>query len=365
MIDLQLLMQQALTGGASDIHLCVGQPPVLRQSGALIRQEQPDLTPPEMEAIAREILPVSKREEFEDRGEIDFSYSLTGYGRFRVNIYRQRGTVAVAMRSIPTRITKMNELLLPDGVADTLAALCQKPNGLVLLTGPTGSGKSTTLAAMIDLINETRTEHIITLEDPIEFLHAHKRSVVNQREIGEDCETFAKGLRAALRQDPDVILLGEMRDLATMQTAMEAAETGHLVFATLHTNSAPATIDRIIDAFPAGQQAQVRIQLAGVLQGVVCQRLFKRRDRPGRFGSAEVMVATPAVRNLVRESKTHQLLSIIQTNTRLGMRTMESSVREMHQRQIINDEDLALYLAEQPTPGTQQPAGPSNGAYGR
>lgn len=340
------MMKEAFTGGASDIHLSAGLPFVLRKDGLLVRMGETRLTVGDMDAMTNQVMPEARKAEFHNRGEVDFAYSLHGYGRFRVNVYKQRGTNAIALRLIPESITGIRDLKLPDGVSATLTALSQKPNGLVLLTGPTGSGKSTTLAAMIDMINEERPVHIITLEDPIEFLHKHKKAVVNQREIGDDCQSFARGLRAALRQDPDVILLGEMRDIETIQTAMEAAETGHLVFATLHTNSASATVERIIDVFPANQQAQVRVQLAGTLQGVVTQRLFKRRNGPGRFGAAEVLVVTPAVRNLIRESKTHQIYSQIQTGARLGMRTMESSVKELHQRQIINDEDLKLFMEE-------------------
>lgn len=346
-MNLSKLMGAALELGASDLHLCVEQPPLLRVDGILVRMGQEALTPADLERMAEELIPPDKREEFRIRGEVDFSCARTGQARFRVNVYRERGWAAMALRAIPTAITPLRDLPLPAGVADTLAGLCEKPNGLVLLTGPTGSGKSTTLASMVDRINTQREAHIITLEDPIEFLHTHKRSVIHQREVGQDTGSFARGLRAALRQDPDVILVGEMRDLETIQIALEAAETGHLVLATLHTNNAPATVDRIIDAFPPGQQGQVRTQLAHTLQGVICQRLFRRRDGRGRFAAAEVLVVTPAVRHLIREGKTHQILSFMQTNARLGMRTMESAVKELYDRGILHAEDYHLFVQDQ------------------
>jgi len=315
--------------------------------GSLVRLEGERLGVEELETVAADLIPRDKLKSFEEFGEVDFSHPLQGFGRFRVNIYRQRGSVALAARSIPNDVPRLRDLNLPQGAADTLAGFCHLPNGLVLITGPTGCGKSTTLAAMLDLINEEKARHIITLEDPIEYLHRHKRSVLNQREIGEDTTSFARGLRAALREDPDVILVGEMRDLETIRIALEAAETGHLVFSTVHTNGAPATVERIVDVFPESQQAQVRVQLAGTLQGVVTQRLFRRCDREGRFGAVEIMVATPAVRNLIRESKSHQLMSALQTGTKLGMRTMESSVKELFERRIISQQDWKEFQAEQ------------------
>lgn len=333
--------------GASDIHLCADQPPVFRIHGGLERQGERHLTAREVEEAAARLIPADRLKEFRARGEVDFPYPLPGYGRLRANVYRQRGTVAIALRAIPSRITPLHELALPEGVATTLALLCAKPHGLVLVAGPTGSGKSTTLAAMIDLINGERAARVITLEDPIEFLHSHKRSIIHQREVGQDTGSFARGLRAALRQDPDVILVGEMRDLETIQITLEAAETGHLVLATLHTNSAPATVDRIIDAFPPAQQGQVRIQLAGALQGVICQRLFRRRDGRGRVAAAEVLLVTPAVRNMIREGKSHQILSVMQTGGRLGMRTMESTVNQLYEKGVIGPEEYHMFFQEQ------------------
>jgi len=301
------------------------------------------VTGPEMEELCGRLIPPAKQDEYRENGEADFSYAIHGLGRFRVNAYRQRGTSALAVRTIPFRIMSLHELSLPD----VLTHFCEKPHGLVVVTGPTGSGKSTTLAALVDLINEKYDRHIITLEDPIEFLHRHKRSVVNQREIGSDTDSFAHGLRSALRQDPNVILLGEMRDLETIRICLQAAETGHLVFATLHTNDASSTIDRIIDVFPPEQQQQVKVQLGSTLQGVVAQRLLPRRDRPGRVAALEILIVTPAVRNLIREGKTHQILSVIQTGGKLGMRTMDASVKELFDRGLIGQEEYQAYQQEQ------------------
>lgn len=343
LVDIDALLRDAMSQDASDIHLCETMPPVLRIHGKLVRQTGLPLTREDLEDLCLRLIPPDKQDEFREFGEADFSYAIHGLGRFRVNAYRQRGTPALALRAIPHRIMTLHELGLPE----TLAGFCDKPHGLVVVTGPTGSGKSTTLAALVDLINDKSDKHIITLEDPIEFLHRHKRSVVNQREIGTDTDSFSRGLRSALRQDPNVILLGEMRDLETIQICLQAAETGHLVFATLHTNDASTTVDRIIDVFPPAQQQQVKVQLGATLQGVVAQRLLPRRDRPGRVAALEILVVTPAVRNLIREGKTHQILSAIQTGGKLGMRTMESSMRELYDRGIITTEDLQAFLQEQ------------------
>lgn len=342
MINLDDLLREAVRADASDVHLCEGQPPIFRVHGGLLRQSRLALSSLDLQDICDWLIPSDKREEFRKGGEADFSYAITGLGRFRVNAYRQRGTPALAVRAIPFRIQSLEELCLPD----VLTQFCDKPHGLVVVTGPTGSGKSTTLAALVDVINERYNRHIITLEDPIEFLHRHKRSVVNQREVGSDTHSFAQGLRSALRQDPNVILLGEIRDLDTIATCLQAAETGHLVFATLHTNDCASTIDRIIDVFPPDQQQQVRVQLSGTLQGVVAQRLFSRTDRPGRIVALEILMVTPAVRNLIREGKTHQIISSIQTGGKLGMRTLESAVKELYEQGLVSMEDYQVYTQE-------------------
>lgn len=350
MLDINELLREAMAHDASDIHLCENQPPVFRIHGRLVRKGGLPITADDVREMCRWVIPEGKLDEFETCGETDFSYSIPGLGRFRVNAYQQRGTPALAMRAIPFRILSLQDLGLPD----ILGSFCDRPHGLVVVTGPTGSGKSTTLASLIDLINERHDKHIVTLEDPIEFLHRHKRSVVNQREVGSDTQSFARGLRGALRQDPDVILLGEMRDLDTIRIALQAAETGHLVFATLHTNDAGSTVDRIVDVFPPEQQQQVRVQLAATLQGVVAQRLFSRRDRPGRVVALEVLVATPAVRNLIREGKTHQILSVIQTGGKLGMRTMEASVKDLYEHGLISMEDFHAFSSERASLVQQQ-----------
>jgi twitching motility protein PilT len=355
LFDIDGLLREAMEQDASDIHLCEAQPPIFRVHGKLIRRGGLPMARPDMLEICERLIPPDKLADFQDELDVDFSYSIHGLGRFRVNAYLQRGTPALALRSIPFRIQSLKDLGLPE----VLATFCDRPHGLVLVTGPTGSGKSTTLASLIDLINERHEKHIITLEDPIEFLHRHKRSVVNQREVGSDTTSFARGLRAALRQDPNVILVGEMRDLDTITIALQAAETGHLVFATLHTNDTASTVDRIVDVFPPDQQQQVRVQLAASLQGVVAQRLFPRRDRPGRVVALEVLVVTPAVRNLVREGKTHQILSVVQTGGKHGMRTMESAVKELHDQGVIGLEEFRHFSQERASlsqPAAAQPA---------
>ena len=342
MLDVNQLLREAVDCDASDIHLCEGQPPIFRVHGKLVRRGGLHLSAQDMEEIASWIIPPDKQQEFKEFGEVDLSYAINGVGRFRTNVYRQQGTPTLALRSIPYRIQTLQEL----GMPEVLASFCAKPHGLVVVTGPTGSGKSTTLAALVDLINEQHEKHIITLEDPIEFVHRHKRSVVHQREVGADTESFPRGLRAALRQDPNVILLGEMRDLETIRTCLQAAETGHLVLATLHTNDAASTIDRIIDVFPAEQQQQVKVQLGASLQGVVAQRLFPRKGRQGRVVALEILVVTPAIRNMIREGKTHQIISAIQTGGKLGMRTMESAVTELYEQGLISQEDYQGFAQE-------------------
>jgi twitching motility protein PilT len=308
---------------ASDLHITPGVPPMLRIRGSLTPIDGlPRLTATDTREIVYSILNNSQRQRLETEQQLDFSYQVPSKGRFRVNAYQQRGAISGAFRLIPSKTVPIEELGMPPVIRD----FANKPRGLVLVTGPTGSGKSTTLASIINEINETRSEHILTIEDPIEFVHTHKKCVVNQRELGTDAHSFALALKAALRQDPDVILVGEMRDMETIGTALTAAETGHLVFATLHTQDAPQTVDRIIDVFPSNQQGQVRMQLAVGLQGIVTQTLLPTADGQGRCVAAEVLVPTPGVRNLIREGKTHQIYSLIQTGASHGMQTMDAAL---------------------------------------
>jgi twitching motility protein PilT len=313
------LLTQMTALDASDLHITPGVEPVVRIRGDLARLDGFDkLTPDATRELVYRIMTTEQQKVLETRRSVDLAYTLPGVARFRVNVYFQRASVGAAFRMIPTEIKPLEELGLPTQLAD----LATKPRGLVLVTGPTGSGKSTTLATLIDLINRTRSDHILTIEDPIEFLHWHRKCIVNQREIGPDATSFADALRSALRQDPDVILVGEMRDLETISTALTAAETGHLVFATLHTQSAPTTIDRIIDVFPAEQQDQVRIQLASTIQGVVTQTLLPTADGRGRVAALEILIPDDAVRNLIRQGKVEQIYSVMQTGTGRGMQTM-------------------------------------------
>jgi twitching motility protein PilT len=325
--DVQIPVPELLSGllevGGSDLHLTAGAPPTVRVHGDLEPlPNYPKLSPRSLQGMIYAILPQKLRERFEQELELDMSYSLPGKARFRVNVYQQRDAIGAAFRLIPFEIKSLTELGLPAVVAD----LARFPRGFVVVTGPTGSGKSTTLAGMIDVVNTERAGHIMTVEDPIEFLHKHKKCIVNQREVGADTQGFGQALKHVLRQDPDVILVGEMRDLETISTAITAAETGHLVFATLHTQDAPQTIDRIIDVFPPHQQQQVRVQLATTLQGVVTQQLIQTADGQGRVVSSEVLVATPGIRNLVREGKVHQIYSAMQAGGRYGMQTMDMSL---------------------------------------
>jgi twitching motility protein PilT len=322
-VSVQELLGVLLDMDGSDLHITAGTRPAVRVHGDLKRLESyPVLTPEALRAMIYAILPQKLRERLEQDLELDTSYSLPGKARFRVNVYFQREAIGAAFRFIPFRIRSLEELGLPGQISE----LARLPRGFVCVTGPTGSGKSTTLAAMVDIVNRERDCHIMTIEDPIEYLHKHRRALVNQRQVGEDTLSFAQGLRHVLRQDPDVILVGEMRDLETVQTALTAAETGHLVFATLHTQDAPQTIDRIIDVFPPHQQQQVRVQLASTLQGVVTQQLLQTWDGKGRVVAAEILVATPAVRNLIREAKVHQIYSMMQAGARHGMRTMDAAL---------------------------------------
>jgi twitching motility protein PilT len=324
---------------ASDVHLSPGFPPAMRVRGRIVPlEEYGPLSPQATRDTVYSLLNDDQRKRFESRKQLDLAYAVPGVARFRVNCFFQRGSISAAFRRIPHEIPQLQQLGLPQVLED----LTRKPRGFVLVTGPTGSGKSTSLAAMMDIINREREEHILTIEDPIEFLHSHKRCVVNQREIGADAEDFSLALKSALREDPDVILVGEMRDLETISTALTAAETGHLVFATLHTQSTAQTIDRIIDIFPAEQQAQVRMQLSIGLQGIVTQQLLPTADGAGRVVACEVLIPTPAVRNLIREGKTHQIYSAIQTSGSLGMQTMDA-----HLAQLVRTGKISRKLAEQ------------------
>ncbi|MBE2917522.1 type IV pilus twitching motility protein PilT [Anoxybacillus flavithermus] len=336
------MLRAAFELKASDIHLTVGIPPIFRINGDLKRYGQDVLSPTDTEQMAKAIVPEHMWTRFETDGELDLSYSLSGVSRFRVNVFKQRGCISLAIRIVPTKIPTLDELQLPD----VLKKMVAKPQGLILVTGPTGSGKSTTLAAMIDYMNKTMRKHIITLEDPIEYVHKHDSCIIDQREVGTDTSSFANGLRAALRQDPDVILVGEMRDLETIQTAVTAAETGHLVFGTLHTSSAPATIDRIIDVFPPEQQGQIRIQLATVLVSIISQRLFPRAQNNGWIAATEILINNAAVANLIRNGKIHQIPSVMQTNRALGMHTLEANIKELVQQGLIARETVEPYLQE-------------------
>jgi len=324
-IDFADILMEVLESGASDLHLTAGSPPMLRKRGQLQPIDAPVLGPQDVREIVYSILSNAQRQKLETDWQIDLAYSIPGKARFRVNAYFQRASIGAAFRLIPQVMPALQDLGLPPVLRD----FTRKPRGLVLVTGPTGSGKSTTLAAMVDAINQERSEHIMTVEDPIEFLHRHKRCIVNQREVGSDAQSFAMALKAALRQDPDVILVGEMRDLETISTALTAAETGHLVFATLHTQDTAQTVDRIVDVFAPAQQHQVRMQLSIALQGIVTQQLLPTADGAGRAVAAEILVPTPAVRNLVREGKTHQIYSTLQTGVSHGMQTMDASLAEL------------------------------------
>ncbi|MCL5676688.1 MAG: type IV pilus twitching motility protein PilT [Firmicutes bacterium] len=341
-MDIFDLLREAVGRQASDLHLSAEMPPMLRLDGQLLAQGDEALTAATTRQMLASLLPdPAQQDHFERQGELDFAYGVSGLGRFRINAYKQRGSVALAIRLIPHEVPALEELRLPQVVAD----LVSRRHGLVLVTGPTGSGKSTTLAAMIDHVNRSRHCHIVTLEDPIEYLHKHKSSIVNQREVGIDTGSFAQALRAVLRQDPDVILVGEMRDLETISIAITAAETGHLVLGTLHAAGATEAVDRLVDVFPPHQQEQIRVQLAATLQGILAQQLLPRRQG-GRVAAVEVLVATPGVRNLIREGKTHQLPSLLQTGAKHGMRTMESALRELADARLIDPAELERWRYE-------------------
>ncbi len=335
------LLRITLERGASDLHLTAGLPPVLRIDGVLTPLDLPPLTPTDTQRLIYEILTEEQISEFEMRRELDCSYGVRGLGRFRVNVYRQRGSIGGAFRLIPDRIPSFEELRLPP----VTRSVAEKTSGLVLVTGPTGSGKSTTLASIVDYINETRSCHIITIENPIEYLHRHKKAMVNQREVGSDTLSFANALRSALREDPDVILVGEMRDLETISTALTAAETGHLVLATLHTRNAPQTIDRIIDIFPPHQQEQVRSQLADTIEVVFSQRLLPKVGG-GRIVAVEVMLATSAIRNLIREGKTYQIYGVMEMSLAQGMKTLDRALVELYTQGHITLESARAHAID-------------------
>ncbi|HVT13932.1 MAG TPA: type IV pilus twitching motility protein PilT [Fimbriimonadaceae bacterium] len=337
------LLHIVVDRNASDLHICSNSEPVIREDGALKRLNFEKFTPIQLQRMMYDIISDENINKFETTLELDFSYQLPRRARFRVNMYRDRGSCAAAFRLIPQKIPTTRDLNLPP----LLDKLTEKPRGLILVTGPTGSGKSTSLAAMINYINTGRAVHIITIEDPIEYLHTHKLSVINQRELGGDTKSFANALRASLREDPDVILVGEMRDMETISLAITAAETGHLVFATLHTNNAAESVDRMIDVFPPGQQEQIRVQLSNNLQAIISQQLLPRAGQPGRVPATEIMIASPAIRNLIREAKSHQITSMIQTSGNLGMITMDQCLRDLYLKGWITL-DEAMSRCQQP-----------------
>ncbi|MCD6406326.1 type IV pilus twitching motility protein PilT [Candidatus Aerophobetes bacterium] len=342
-MDIRTLLKKMNELKASDLHLVAGVSPAFRINGEIKYIGDGPLGPEQVKSLVYSLLDENQKAIFEEKKDLDFSYGISGMGRFRVNIHYQRGSVAAAIRMIPYDIPSLKELNLPP----VIEKLCLKDKGLILVTGPTGSGKSTTLACMIDIINRTRSAHIIIIEDPIEYLHPHKKSVVEQREIGGDTLSFATSLKYCLRQDPDVIMIGEMRDLETISTAVTAAETGHLVLATLHTPDAPGAIDRIIDVFPPYQQSQIRTQLASILVGVIAQTLIPRQDGKGRIPAVEILIGTPAVSNLIRSGKSHQLYNIMQTSSQIGMQTMDQSLVSLVRKKLIKKEE-ALARARDP-----------------
>ena len=363
-VHLDELLEVIIQRDGSDLHIAAGIPPVIRKDGALMAINYEVCAPLDVQTMMYGILTDEQIQKFESTWELDFSYGLGKKARFRVNLFKDKGNMAAALRLIPTKIPTLQDL----GFAPIIEKLTHVKKGLILVTGPTGSGKSTTLASMINHINLNRSEHVITIEDPIEYLHSHKMSVINQRELGMDTKSFPNALRASLREDPDIILVGEMRDLETMQLAISAAETGHLVFATLHTNSAASSVDRIVDGFPPGQQEQIRLQLSNNIQAIVAQQLIPKAAGSGRVAIQEIMIATAAIRNLIREAKAHQLTSIIQTSAHVGMITTDQSLRDAYLKGQIsydnaiagspNAEELKRMLAESTggtTPGGAPP----------
>ena len=350
-MNIETLLREAAMKGSSDMHITVGVPPMVRINGSVVTLgDYPVITQATAKQLVFSIVNEARREVLEREGDVDFSFILEGIGRFRVNAFKQRDSYCLAIRLLINRIPTMEELGLPP----VLKELAARPRGLVLVTGPTGSGKSTTLAAMIDFVNKSRRAHVITIEDPIEYLYKHGNCIINQREVGDDTSSFSRALRSAMREDPDVILVGEMRDLETIQAAITAAETGHLVFSTLHTKGAASTVDRMIDVFPPAQQRQIRIQLANVLEGVITQNLILRADARGRALAMEIMVVNDAIRNMIRDEKVHQINAAIQTNAKVGMQTLDAHLASLVKQGIIslqaalssciNPDDLKRYL---------------------
>lgn len=343
-MDINQLLMEASQKGSSDIHITVGRPPMVRQSGKMIPLgDYPTLTPEDTKKLTLDIVKSEKLELLEREGDVDLPYAIKGVGRFRVNVYKQRGSYTLAIRVLVSQIPTLEQLGLPNSIKE----MANKPRGLVLVTGPTGSGKSTTLAAMVNHINQTKSGHIITIEDPVEYLHKHQQCIIHQREIGDDVNSFQRALRASLRQDPDVILLGEMRDLETIQAAITAAETGHLVLSTLHTKGAANTVDRIIDSYPPNQQRQIRVQLANVLEGIITQNLVPRADKKGRVLAMEILVMNDAIRHMIRDEKTHQIASAMQMGGHQGMQSMEHHLASLVKRNMITLEDALAQATKQ------------------
>jgi twitching motility protein PilT len=342
-VTLHQLLKTLVEQGGTDLHITTNSPPQIRIDGKLIPLQLPPLGAPETKQLCYSVLTDNQKHRFEDTLELDLSFGIKGLARFRANIYNQRGAVSGAFRTIPWEIKSFKEL----GLTEVLGKLCEKPRGLILVTGPTGSGKSTTLAAMVDKVNAERHEHIVTIEDPVEYLHSHKKCMVNQRELHADTHSFPAALRSVLRQDPDVVLIGEMRDLETIESALRIAETGHLTFATLHTNSAVQTINRIIDVFPPNQQSQIRAQLSFVLEGIVCQTLLPKATGNGRVPALEVMIPNAAIRNLIREDKVHQLYSQMQIGQgKSGMQTLNQCLASLYLRRMISLEEAVSHSSE-------------------
>ena len=351
MLEIEQMLIEAGVKGCSDLHITVGVPPMVRIHGSLAPLgNYPDISPAKAKELVYSIANEERLQTLEKEGDVDFSFAIKDIGRFRVNAYLQRGSYCIAIRLLINQIPSLDELGLPP----VLKELAAKPRGLILVTGPTGSGKSTTLAAMINYINQTRRGHIITIEDPIEYLYKHNSCIINQREVGDDTSSFARAIRSAMREDPDVILLGEMRDLETIQAAITAAETGHLVLATLHTKGAASTVERIIDIFPANQQRQIRIQLASVLEGIMTQNLIVRSDEKGRVLAMEILTLTDAIRNMIRDEKVHQIPAAMQTGVKFGMQTMDSQLAQLVKqgaitmyeamKNCVNPDDIRRYL---------------------